>query len=71
MEDTKPSLSNSRSLAIARMIDMERRFKRDPKFREMYLATIIDYIKQWHAAKVTLGKLDRSSNITNTYYTMV
>ena len=42
---------------------MERNFKRDPKFHEMCIATINDYIKQENAVKITSGKLDRPSNV--------
>ena len=31
-KDDNPSLPNSRALAIAKMINMERKFKQDPKF---------------------------------------
>ena len=34
-KDNNPSLLNNRTLAIARMIHMKRKFKRDPKFQEM------------------------------------
>ena len=55
-KDDNSSRPNNRALAIARMINMERKFKQDPKFHEMYTATINDYIKQGHAIKVTLEK---------------
>ena len=47
------------------MINIERKFKQDPKFHEMYTATINDYIKQGHAIKVTSEKSERSSSIIN------
>ena len=55
-KDDNSSLLNNRVLAIARIINMERKFKRDPKFHEMYTATINDYIKQGHIIKVTSEK---------------
>ena len=64
-KDDNPSLPNNRALAIARMINMERKFKQDPKFHEMYAATINDYIKQGHAIKVTSEKSESSSSIIN------
>ena len=62
-KDNDLSLPNNRALAIARMINMERKFKRDPKFQEMYTATINNYIKQGHAIKVTSEKSERPSSI--------
>ena len=47
------------------MINMERKYKQDLKFHEMYTATINDYIKQGHAIKVTSEKSERSSSIIN------
>ena len=64
-KDNNPSLPNNRALAIARMINMERKFKRDPKFHEMYTATINYYIKQGHGIKVTSEKSERPSSIIN------
>ena len=64
-KDDNPSLLNNRALAIARMINMERKFKQDPKFHEMFTATINEYIKQGHAIKVTSEKSERSSSIIN------
>ena len=64
-KDDNPSLPNNRALAIARMINMERKFKQDPKFHEMYAATINDYIKQGHAIKVASEKSESSSSIIN------
>ena len=64
-KDDNPSLLNNRVLAIARMINMERKFKQDPKFHEMFTATINEYIKQGHAIKVTSEKSERSSSIIN------
>ena len=64
-KDDNPSLLNNRALAIARMINMEQKFKQDPKFHEMFTATINEYIKQGHAIKVTSEKSERSSSIIN------
>ena len=64
-KDDNPSLPNNRALSIARMINIERKFKQDPKFHEMYTATINDYIKQGHEIKVTIDKSERSSSIIN------
>ena len=55
-KDNNPSHPNNCALAIARTINMERKFKRDPKFQEMHTASISDYIKQGHAIKVTSEK---------------
>ena len=44
---------------------MEWKFKQDPKFHEMYTATINDCIKQGHAIKVSLEKSERPSSIMN------
>lgn len=57
------SFQNDHALVIDGIINMERNFKRDPKFHEMCIATINDYIKQEDAVKVTSGKLDRPSNV--------
>ena len=57
------------------MINMEQKFKQDPKFHEMYAATINDYIKQGHAIKVTSEKssshLKAHQVSSTTYHTMV
>ena len=47
------------------MINIERKFKQDPKFHEMYTANINGYIKQGHEIKVTIDKSERSSSIIN------
>lgn len=47
------------------MINMEEKFKRDPKFHEMYATSISGYIKQRHAAKVRSDKSEIPSNIIN------
>ena len=53
------------ALGTARMTNMEEKFKRDPKFHEMYATSISGYIKQRHAAKVTSDKSEIPSNIIN------
>ena len=62
-KDDNPSLPNNRALAIARMINMEQKFKQDPNVHEMYTTTINDYVKQGRAVKVTSEKSERSSSI--------
>ena len=47
------------------MINMEWKCKQDPKFHEMYTASINDCIKQGHAIKATLEKSERPSSIIN------
>ena len=64
-KDDNPSLPNNHALAIARMIYMEQKFKRDGKFHEMYTATINDYIKHGHEIKVKSEKSERPSSIIN------
>ena len=64
-KDDNPSLPNKHALAIARMIYMEQKFKRDLKFHEMYTATIKDHIKHGHEIKVKSEKSGRPSSIIN------
>ena len=47
-----PSLQNNRSLAVARLLHLEKKFKKDPVFVESYKTTINDYITQGYASKL-------------------
>lgn len=55
-KDNDLSVPNNLPLAIARMVNMERKSSQDPKFHEMYTIIINDDIKQRHAVKVTFHK---------------
>ena len=55
-KDDELSVPNNLSLAIVRMVNMERKPSQDLKFHEMYTITINVDIKQRHVVKVTFGK---------------
>ena len=51
-KDDDPSLSNKRAVAIATMINMKRKCKRDPNIHEMYTTIINDYINPLNAQQI-------------------
>ena len=61
-EDTV-KLPNNRSLAISRMISLEKKFDRQPDFKMKYVETIHQYIKDGHATKIDIN--ERNDNFNN------
>lgn len=45
---TKEDLGSSRSVAVARLLQMEKRFEKDPKFKELYINFMKDYLESGH-----------------------
>ena len=60
-----PSLQNNRSLAVARLLHLEKKFKKDPVFAESYKTTINDYITQGHASKLPEPQYETQSSLVN------
>ena len=60
-----PSLQNNQSLAVARLLHLEKKFKNDPVFAESYKATINDYITQEHASKLPELQYETQSLLVN------
>ena len=61
-EDTI-TLSNNRSLAISRMISLEKKFDRQPDLKMKHVETTNQYIKDGHATKIDINK--RTDNFNN------
>ena len=61
-EDTV-TLPNNRSLAISRMISLEKKFGRQPDLKMKYVETINQYIKDGHVTKIDINK--RNDNFNN------
>ena len=57
------TLPNNRSLAIFRMISLEKKFDRQPDFKMKYVETINQYIKDGCATKIDIN--ERNDNFNN------
>ena len=57
------TLTNNRSLAISRMISLEKKFDRQPDFKMKYVETINQYIKDGRATKIDIN--ERNDNFNN------
>ena len=59
------SLQNNRSLAVARLLHLEKKFKKDPVFAESCKTIINDYITQGHASKLPEPQYKSQSSLVN------
>ena len=59
-EDTA-TLPNNRSLAISRMISLEKKFDRQADLKMKYVETINQYIKDGHATKFDMGMISSTT----------
>ena len=60
-----PSIQNNRSLAVARLLHLEKKLKNCPFFAESYKATINDCITQGHAWRFPEPQYESQSSLVN------
>ena len=60
-----PSLQNTQSLAVARLLHLVKKLKNDPVFAESYKATINNYMTQEHASKLPELQYETQSLLVN------
>ena len=51
-KDDKPILPYNRTMAISRMLSLERKFEKQPSLKSKYVETINEYIEKRHASKL-------------------
>ena len=60
-----PSLQNNRSLAVTRLLQLQKKFKNDLVFAESYKAAINNYITQGHVSKLPELQYETQSSLVN------
>ncbi|KAL0829434.1 hypothetical protein ABMA28_004206 [Loxostege sticticalis] len=65
-ENPPTNLGSTKDLAVRRLQQMERRFTRDPSFKQEYHKFMTEYESQGHMEKVPVNEKERNTNLT--YY---
>ena len=64
-KDELPLLLNNRDLAVARFKSLEKKFRKNPDFHELYKTQIKEYLELRHAKQLTREESRNASVVTN------
>ena len=62
-KDEVPRLPNNRELAVTRFISLEKKFRKNPDFHELYKTQIKEYLELGHAKQLTREKSRKASAV--------
>ena len=64
-KDGLPRLPNNRDLAVTRFKSLEKKFRKNPEFHELYKTQIKEYLELGHAKQLTREESRNASVVTN------